>query len=162
MEKPKADRKGKLTPRDLGALYAAKIRERYKIPETARPEYEAPILPRNVSIISSKELGTLQGQFAAWANYVEDILAREDVDKWFTVTQEEYAMAVTRLEAKGSVQIKRDTAIIDNAEKTKRTTEKKAFVRLLTVKLNQFERARTTLSREQTRRELEWQKRRTT
>lgn len=150
----------KKSPSELATAVLRKLNEGYKLSEVERPPYDPPELPNDISAISGDELGCLQGQFAGWANYVEGILAIEEVMKWEYESVEDVTIAKERLKADGNVQDRKDQARIarDTLRAESRAMERKARSKLLQVKLNQFERAQKTLSREQARREAELQR----
>lgn len=154
----------KKTPRELSKRILDFQRNKLKIDAPSRPvdgtgKDQIPIIPPDITKLPDQDLGRLQGCFSAWANYLEHELAVAEVDKLELDERDLMTSATTRIQLHGTetAQWRTDSATLDEtaARVRQKRLEKKAFVKLLQARLSGCERAIKVLSREQTRRDNE-------
>ncbi len=156
---------GKLSPSALASKVLERERARFRLaddlnhPVDANGETSIPFLPPDITQLSGIELGALQGRFAAFAGYVRRCLAVAEVE--LLAADEEMKLTAARerlsLHDEGNAKWRDDTAYTEapSIKARRLQREHKAMVMLLRARLSGLEDAKKTLSREQTRREVE-------
>jgi len=113
-----------------------------------------PDMPNDITRIPGEELGMLHGQFAALGAWLEDQLARAEVQQAITEAYFEHVKAAIRLGVSGTVPDK--TAKTANDPDVLagelEVLKAQARYRLLRARLRGYEKCATALSREMTRR----------
>lgn len=156
-------KKQALVPQPVAQRLIEGLRRRYAVQPTARPKANAPSMPADLALLPDTALARLQGEYTAWANYLQDVMATEDVERWETDNTEDEVAAIQRIKAIAkNAQARRDVALLAPAavQARKVAREQRARAHLLASKLLQYDRALKTLSREQTRRDNEREARR--
>lgn len=132
--------------------------EKYKelgFTPTAKPDGE-PIMPRQISQITSDVLGDLQSAYAVWREYTEDNLLRSVAKATELKTSYDYEYAKRFVLSEGSTD-KQKKAYVDTDEvmyaKNVELMNAQMLVDLLSSKLESFSNCLTIVSREITRRE---------
>ena len=156
---------GRDTPASLAEFVAGQIAEKLKItaPKLPFTDY-VPEMPRDITKLGDEALSKLYGEFCAYANHVawhtvhfevDHLEVENDVRE--TETLERLALA----EEDGPASQKKDLAFMtERAKRSRRLKlEKKAKYKILGSRLTGLERSISTLSREQTRREKDHERR---
>lgn len=153
------------SPYTLAQRVLAHQRKTLRLPDPTRPldshgKEFVPSLPPDITTLDDASLGRLHGQFVVFCNYVEHCLAVADVDELEAEEEEKVTAAEETLKVadEGPNKQWRDaSAFLERraVETRKRKRERKAMVKLLQARLHGCERAIKVLSREQTRRESE-------
>ncbi len=147
------------TPASLAELVSGQIEAKLKItaPKLPFKDY-VPEMPRDITMLGDVELSKLYGEFCAYANHVAWHTAHFEVDHLEVENDMKETETLERLDlagGEGTAAHKRDVAFMsENAKRSRRLKlEKKAKYKILGSRLTGLERAISTLSREQTRRE---------
>lgn len=145
------------------------LKLRYKIYEARNPfkDGEYPVLPRDITRINDIELSTLYGQFSAYGEYVHDVAAGYEVEFILSENDSKIEDALERLrlhedtDNKRPKHVKEDIAFVEEGARKKRAhkLEMKSMYKILQAKLDAIDRNIRALSREQTRREKEYEHR---
>jgi hypothetical protein len=128
--------------------------ERY----TKNDEPLDPKLDLKLATIDNGALGRLMAEFTAACEYAAYAAACADIDKTVAENVLEFVEAKTRLSKSGTVQLKSDKTKIDPRVIAARSDfmEREAIAKLTAVILKNYERGLSTISREITRRQNEW------
>lgn len=123
---------------------------------TIKPGVTYPEFPADLTTLSPKDLGQLQTLYTAWANYIDEILSLDICDMNYYEDAKDYAYTVVKLQTKGKLHEKRDSASIDlqTREEHMKYLELKSRVEILKAKLRSCERAWRAISRELSRRQI--------
>lgn len=172
LKKKKTFKKVEEPPKEVGTL-AYRLRERievkYQIPMPKNPFKQgySPEMPRDITVLTDEQLSRLYGEMSSFAGYVHDIAATYDVEFILmeNSAKEEDVLERLRLAAETEnaipKHIKEDMAFVSEEARTKRAAklERKAMFKILGAKLEGIERNIRALSREQTRREKDHERR---
>jgi hypothetical protein len=146
-----------------------RIQVKYKIPLPKNPfgEGEHPVMPLDIVSLTDQQLSRLYGQLSVLASYVHDTAATYDVEYIFMENnaKEEDVLERLRLadesDNKIPKHIKEDMAFMAREARVTRAAklERKAMFKILGARLEGIERNIRALSREQTRREKDHERR---
>lgn len=122
---------------------------------TPRPDKE-PLMPRQISQITSDALGDLMSSYAVWREYTEDMLLKSIAKHMEVKTMYDYEYSKVFIMAEGSTDKQKKSFVDVNDHIHKLNidcTNSQVFVDMLSNKLESFSNCITIISREITRRE---------
>lgn len=144
-----------------------RIQKKYKIfmPKNPCRDGEEPEMPRDITTLTDAQLSQRYGEMSAFAGYVHTVAANYDVEYILLENDSKVEDAIQRLKLveDGNIpkHVKEDLAFVSEEARTKRAAklERKAMFKILGAKLEGIERNIRALSREQTRREKDHERR---
>lgn len=124
------------------------------IPVAMQPGDDAPTLPRDITQVSSEELGYLYGSFVAYTAYLADQTALAEIDAEKDQGYFDHLKAEVRLRKSGTVADKDAKTLNDPEiqELEQQLLVSQAKARLLKARERGFDKKSNALSREMTRR----------
>lgn len=127
------------------------------VPVAWQPDEEAPRLPRDITAISSEDLGYLHGSFSAYTAYLADQTALAETAASRVEAYYELFRAEVRLRKSGTVADKDAKTLADPEVQTleQELLVAQAKARLLKAKERGYDRQASALSREMTRRGIQ-------
>lgn len=158
--------------RDVGTP-AYRLREhiqtKYKVPFPKNPFVDGgqPTIPRDITTLNDVELSRLYGQLSAFAEFVHNTVAVYDVEYILMENSSKESDVLERLKLANDSDnnipkhIKEDMAFMSEGARTSRAAklERKSMYKILGARLEGIERNIRALSREQTRREKDHERR---